>query len=135
MDFLFYLSPTGQQIIDSVIKAKFNVRENAPLCRKHKEIYGYTINKDFVICTNNIKNDISPVRHYINETVYHEAVHVAQTCKRNPLGITPILSFEKLSNVRSSVKYNKNAFTLEVEAYYLEDKPEEVLSYVQKYCF
>lgn len=129
------MTPTGQQIINSVIKAKFNVRENAPLCKKHNEIYGYAFNKDFVICTTNIKNDISPVSHYVNETVYHEAVHIAQTCKRKPLGIKPTLSFEKMNNVNRSVKYNKDAFTLEVEAYYLEDKPEEVLSYLQKYCF
>ena len=135
MDFLLYLTPTGQQIIDSIIKAKFNVRENSPLCRVHKEIYGYVFKKDFVVCITNIKNTTNLVSYYVNETVHHEAVHVAQTCKRKPLGIKPTLSFEKMNNVNRSVKYNKDAFTLEVEAYYLEDKPEQILPYVQKYCF
>jgi hypothetical protein len=136
MDFLFYLSPVGQQILSNVMLKNFKVQENAPMCKKYKELFGITTQGKFIVCTDNIKNTISPVDYYVNETVYHEAVHVAQACKRGPLGIkNPHLSPEKLNDVKRSTKYNKDAFTYEVEAYYLEDKPEEVLSYIKKYCF
>lgn len=136
MEFLLYLTPVGQQIMSNVILKNYKVQENSSICKTYKEIFGAISNNKFVICTNNIKNNISPVKYYVNETVYHEAVHVAQSCKGSPLGIrNPLLSTQKLNDVKRSTKYNKDAFTYEVEAYYLEDKPEQVLSYVEKYCF
>lgn len=135
MDFLFYLTPTSQELLKIATKIKYNILENSEICRTYKELFGYNQSKNFIICTNNIKNMISPVKYYINETVYHESVHVAQTCKGGPLGIKNIyLSNQKLNDVARSVNYNKDAFTYEVEAYYLEDKPDKVLSYVKKYC-
>lgn len=114
----------------------YKVLENAPICKKHKELFGYTRSPNFIICLDNIKNTISPVNHYVNETVYHEAVHIAQSCKQGPLGVVdPNLSAEKLNDVKRSVKYNSGAFVYEVEAYYLEDKPELVNYYLKKFCF
>jgi len=107
MEFLLYLTPAGQEIISKIMLKNYNVRENAPICR-NKQLFGVLKSPDFVVCLNNIKNTISPVKHYVNETVYHEAVHVAQAC--------------------SYAVY-------ETEAYYLEDKPEEVLYHLKKYCF
>jgi hypothetical protein len=136
VDFLFYLTPIGREIVSNVMLKNFKVLENAPICRKHKELFGYTRSPNFIVCTDNIKNTISPVKHYVNETVYHEAVHVAQSCKRGPLGIvSPKLSAEKLSDVVRSTKYDNTAYVYEVEAYYLEDKPEQVNYYLKKYCF
>lgn len=136
MNFLFYLTPVGQQIMSNVMLKNYKVQENSSICKTYKEIFGAVIEDKFVICTDNIKNNISPVKHYVNETIYHEAVHVAQSCKGGPLGIkSPLLSSQKLNDVKRSTKYNKDAFTYEVEAYYLEDKPEQVLSYIEKYCF
>lgn len=135
MDFLLYLSPAGQQLINLIAKSKYEIQENSYLCKKYPELFGYNLDKQFVVCTKNIKNTISPVNYYVNETVYHEAVHVAQACAKGSLGVkNPILSLEKLNDVARSVNYNRDAFTYEVEAYYLEDKPDQVLSYVKKYC-
>lgn len=136
MDFLFYLSPVGQQLISSIMLKNYNVMENAPICKKYKDIFGYNSKGNFIICTDNIKNNISPVKHYVNETVYHEAVHVAQSCKRGPLGVKGItLSAEKLNDVKRSTQYGNLAVVYETEAYYLEDKPEQVLNLIKKYCF
>lgn len=136
MDFLFYLTPIGREIISLVMLKNYRVLENAPICRRHKELFGFNVDGKYIICTDNIKNTISPVKYYVNETVYHEAAHVSQSCKRGPLKIQDLtLSSEKLNDVLKSVKYNPNAYTYEVEAYYLEDKPEEVLYYLKKYCF
>lgn len=136
MEFLLYLSPVGQQIINSVSLTKFKIQENAHICRKYKEVFGFTNTSQLIICTDNIKNSISPVNYYVNETVYHEAVHIAQMCKQRPLGINiSSLSPSKMNDIVRSTQYAKDAFPYEVEAYYLEDKPEKVLSYVQKFCF
>lgn len=136
MEFLLYLTPIGNQIINRVMMKNFNVVENGAICR-NREIFGFTKSPNFVICTNNIKNKISPVSYYVNETVYHEAVHVAQSCKRGALGVQDIrLSSDKLTDVTKSVKaYNSNATIYEMEAYYLEDKPELVDFYLRKFCF
>ena len=134
MEFLLYLTPLGKEIINSVMLANYNVRENAPICR-NKEIVGYIKSKDFVICTNNIKNTVSPVSYYVNETVYHEATHVAQYCKGSKLNIVTYLDKNKEDNVARSLKVSNSSSSYENEAYYLEDKPKEVLHYLKRFCF
>lgn len=136
MDFLLYLTPIGNEIINRVMMKNFNVIENAPICR-NKDIFGFAKSPNFIICTNNIKNRISPVKHYVNETVYHEAVHIAQSCKGGALGIKNTnLPSNKLTDVTNSVKaYRQGSVVYEMEAYYLEDKPEQVNYYLKKYCF
>jgi hypothetical protein len=134
MEFLLYLTPLGKEIINSVMLANYNIRENAPICR-NKEIVGYIKSKDFVICTNNIKNNISPVSYYINEAVYHEATHVAQYCKGSKLNVVTYLDKNKEDNVARSLKVSNSSSSYETEAYYLEDKPEKVLHYLKKFCF
>lgn len=134
MEFLLYLTPLGKEIINSVMLANYNIRENAPICR-NKEIVGYIKSKDFVICTNNIKNNISPVSYYVNETVYHEATHVAQYCKGSKLNIVTYLDKNKKDNVARSLKVSNSSSSYENEAYYLEDKPKQVLHYLKKFCF
>lgn len=134
MEFLLYLTPLGKEIINSVMLANYNVRENAPICR-NKEIVGYIKSKDFVICTNNIKNTVSPVSYYVNETVYHEATHVAQYCKGSKLNIVTYLDKNKEDNVARSLKVSNSSSSYENEAYYLENKPKEVLHYLKKFCF
>lgn len=136
MDFLLYLTPIGREIVNNIPKNKILIRENAPICRKHTELFGFTSYQSFIICTDNIKNTISPVSFYVNETVYHEAVHIAQSCKGGALGVkNPKLEERKKIDVKNSSKYGKEIYNYEVEAYYLEDKPEQVLSYLKKYCF
>lgn len=136
MDFLLYLTPVGREILTGVIMKNFKVQENAPICKQHKTLFGYTKSPDFIICTDNIKNTISPVKHYVNETVYHEAVHVIQSCAKGPIKIKDInLSPQKLSDVLKSSGVYGSSSVYEIEAYYLEDKPEQVNYYMKKYCF
>jgi hypothetical protein len=136
MEFLLYLTPISQELVSKIMMKNYRVLENSAYCR-NKEIFGGVDGPRFVVCTNNIKNSISPVNHYVNETVYHEAVHVAQACKKGPLKIADAtLNQYKLNDVVRSVKVSKNSYPVyETEAYYLEDKPERVLYYVNKYCF
>jgi hypothetical protein len=133
MEFLLYLTPTGREIISRIILQNYNVKQNAPICR-NKEIFGFVKSSDFIICLDNIKNSISPVKHYVNETVYHEAVHVAQSCKKDKLGVSVSLNSYKLNDVAKSVNISGGYASYESEAYYLEDKPTKVLYYLKKYC-
>ena len=134
MEFLLYLTPVGQQIIDSIKQRNYNVMQNAPICR-NRQLMGVLQSPNFVICLNNIKNGVSPVDYYVNETVYHEAVHVAQDCKGNKLGIDVSLNSYKMNDVANSVKVGGAYPVYESEAYFLEDKPEQVLYYLKKFCF
>jgi hypothetical protein len=135
MDFLLYLTPIGNEIINKIISKNYVIRENAPICR-NKEIFGLLKSPEFIICLNNIKNTISPVKHYVNETVYHEAVHAIHGCKQGPIGISDInLDQAKLNDVIRSSNVTKQHQIYELEAYYLEDKPELVNAYLKKYCF
>jgi hypothetical protein len=149
MEFLLYLTPIGNQIINNLAQAKFKIQENTQICRNEKDVFGYleqSTNK-FVICTSNIKNGGWNLNRYVNETVYHEAVHAAQDCKskgigrvfgNSTLGIpkkSMPLSSDKLNEVKkSSSIFNLGSTSREHEAYFLENKPEKVLYYVKKYC-
>ena len=134
MEFLLYLTPVGQEIISAIMQRNYNIKQNAPICR-NKELMGIVQSPNFVICLNNIKNGVSPVNYYVNETVYHEAVHVAQACKKKPLGVNVALDPYKMNDVVRSVKIGNSYPVYESEAYFLEDKPEQVLYYLKKFCF
>jgi hypothetical protein len=66
--------------------------------------------------------------------VYHEAVHVIQSCKGSTLGISTPLSQYKNTDVNKSIKISGGNHIYEREAYYLEDKPKDVFKYLKKYC-
>ena len=141
MEFLFYLSPQSTEIYQ-MISRRIRVVENTPICRKH-DIYGWfnVIEKTMTICTNRIiSNDNS--KYYMNETLLHESAHIAQYCKNNsltPLGIANSqihLSSRRNQDVESAVKIaGSNVRQIEREAFWMEDKPNEVKYVVKKYCF
>lgn len=139
MEFLLYLTPEAKEILNKIYKIQYSVKENIEFCRKDKNLFGYAEpSKKFVICTNNIKNSGYDTKFYINETIYHEAVHVAQMCnKGKPFGISLSdmpLPPNKLKDIRNSVKASSASFRIEYEAYWMEDKPEKVKYVMQKYC-
>jgi len=140
MDFLLYLSPESTEIYQ-MISRKVRVVENTPICRKY-DIYGwFNVNeKIMTICTDRIvsRNDY---RYYVNETLLHESVHVAQYCKNKsltPLGIASSqlqLSSRRNQDVESAVKISgPSVRQIEREAFWMEDKPNEVKYVVKKYC-
>ena len=139
MNFFFYLTPQAQEIVNLINKAKFSVKENVEFCRD-KKFFGYVdFGKKFVICTSNIKNSGLDPKFYINETVYHESVHVAHHCKGyKPFGISkkdmPLPS-NKLQDIKNSVSMSTASSQMEHEAYWMEDSPEKVVYVLKKYCF
>ena len=139
MEFLLYLTPEAQNILNLVYKAKYSVAEIVGYCRD-KNFFGYAdFGKKFVICTNNIKNSGFDPKFYINETVYHESAHVAHHCNGyRPFWISKKdmpLSSNKLEDVKKSVSMTTASSQMEHEAFWMEDKPDKVRYVLQKYCF
>lgn len=144
MQFPLFLTPEGKQILELVAKARFNIRENISWCADAR-YYGATIkeNKTFFICTKTILKGPEPKRN-LNETVHHEAVHVAQQCKGKnnliPIGI-PIsqmpLPSNKMVDIQASIRLikSKSIMSIEHEAFWLEDKPKQIIYYLKKFCF
>ena len=138
MEFLLYLTPIGREIVQNVIRAGYPVRENIEFCRD-KNRFGYGNFNKMVICTNNIKNSGYNLRTYVNETVYHEAVHMAHMCNGyKPFNISVKdmpLPWNKLEDIKKSVKMSTASRQIEHEAYWMEDKPQKVNYVIKKYCF
>jgi hypothetical protein len=138
MEFLLYLTPEGREIIETVIRAKYPVKENIQYCRD-ENFFGYANSDKLVICTDNIKRSGYDVKKYVNETVYHEATHIAHMCR----GYKPFyislkdmpLSQEKLQDIEKSVRMSTASRQIEHEAFWMEDKPEKVKYVLQKFCF
>jgi hypothetical protein len=138
MDFLFYLTPQAQEIINLVNKAKFSIQENVQFC-KNKNLFGFVdFGKKFVICTKNIQNSGFDPHFYINETVYHESVHIAHHCNNyQPFWISKKdmpLPFNKLQDIKKSLNVSTASSQMEHEAYWMEDKPDKVSYVIKKYC-
>lgn len=138
MEFLLYLTPIGHEIVQNVIRAGYPVRENIEFC-KDKNRFGYGDFNKMVICTNNIKNGGYDLRTYVNETVYHEAVHMAHMCNGyKPFNISVndmTLPWNKLEDIKKSVQMSTASRQMEHEAYWMEDKPKKVNYVLKKYCF
>jgi hypothetical protein len=143
MHFLLYLSPEGTEIYN-MISRKVRVVENTPICRKY-DIFGWYQNttKTMVFCTDKIVSKGNP-KYYVNETLFHEAAHVAQACRQNmkevkPFGISPTkmhLSDVRKNDLKLSYSIGGNeVLSIEREAYWMEDKPDQVKYVLQKYCF
>lgn len=140
MEFLLYLTPQAQEILKQIYRAKYTVQENVGYCKSDNNIFGYAdFGKKFVICTKNIKRSGYDPKFYINETVYHEAVHVAHLCNGyRPFGISKNdmpLPRNKLQDVKNSVSSSTASAQIEHEAYWMEDKPDKVKYVLKKYCF
>jgi hypothetical protein len=147
MEFLLYLTPVGNEILNRLISAKFHIHENSGICKTQK-VFGWMQkpNKLF-ICTDNIKSQGFDPNYYVNETLYHEATHAAQICKNkwsfgfgNGLGIPKYkmpLPLNKKQDIQKSIQAtgDPSIANVEHEAFYLEDKPEQVLQHINRFCF
>jgi hypothetical protein len=140
MEFLLYLTPQAKVILNQIYQAKYSVSENVGHCRSNKNLFGYAdFGKKFIICTKNIKYSGFDPKFYINETVYHEGTHVGHFCNGyKPFGISlndmPLPS-NKLQDIKNSLSASTAPRRIEHEAYWMEDKPNEVKYVLQKYCF
>ena len=154
LEFILFLNPHEERIIELIQKANYKLEENTPLCLIGSEFFGFLQkkHKKVVICTENAKKyggykfakqpnstESFTTARMIRRAVRHEAIHVAQECNDGE-----VLNFAKENNIKIS-PYKLNAFRgsvelvgqedKEYEAYSLEDRPRYVISLLQKYCF
>jgi hypothetical protein len=142
MEFLLYLSPdlTG---IYNMVSRKVRVVENAPLCRKY-DIFGFYDSKTKILtmCTNKMKSN-GDIEQNVKDTLLHESVHVAQSCKSGDgflenFGIDPSvmkLKYEREEALKTVVAFDYRLKKIDREAFWMEDKPDKVKYVIQKYCF
>ncbi len=155
MEFLLFLTSKEKEILDLVHKAGFLSEENTPLCFIGSKYVGFIKKrqKRLVICTENIKeingysyprigrnDDDNGTAISIRKAVRHEATHVAQACNNgNPMNADKarkkMYEWYKKAAIRNSTKISNTNQEKELEAYYLEDRPNEVIKALKKYCF
>ena len=79
----------------------------------------------------------------VTETFLHESVHIAQDCKTKgnylaPFGISPSvmnLNQRRQNDLKRTIAFDSRLKYIDMEAYWMEDKPDKVKYVVQKYCF
>ena len=94
------------------------------------------------MCTDTLKK-FENLHTNVNETLMHESVHVAQSCKTrftflDSFGINPSLmplSYQKEQDLKKVIAFDSRLKNVDREAFWMEDKPEKVKYVVQKYCF
>ena len=152
-----YLDISGGQIIDLVDRSKkviFYPRENTPNCKSDNTMLGYVnsaykdtdgyFKSNIVICTNRIigySNNWNEISYRINETLHHEAFHAAQLCKSPPKfssfglnnGIFDKWIRDLVFDYYGELPYEDKL--QEMEAFYVEHKPEIVSSYLEDFCY
>ena len=154
MEFLLFLTAKEKEILELIDKAKFTVEENTPLCLLGRKYVGFTKKRQrsVVICTQNIKDsngysmpkigrnrDDERTAISIRKAIRHEATHVAQYCNNSEiLGVlskkVKMHSWYKSSAIKGSTSIGNIKREKEEEAYYLEDRPNKVISILEKYC-
>lgn len=147
------LDPGYQDLVSTMKHKGFTIDENAPVCRQQDVVGYYTWRQSTVkICTNRIaglKGNSSAFRLLLQQTVAHEAVHVAQSCRQRLSG-TPSLELAATrldalpSSVRADIQKSLASdrtnqprsvqWRIEAEAMALEDTPDQVIAALQRFC-
>ena len=142
MDYVAYLTPIAMEV-RQLVQKKVRIIENSSICKK-TDYFGYidTRRRELSICTARIIAFGDAKRH-INETLLHESVHVAQACKTGLRGLRAfginssalVLTASREHDLKMFDRFDRNHRALEREAFWMEDKSNEVLYVVNKYCF
>ena len=154
MEFILFLSKLDKEILDLLIKAKYEVEENKIECLLNKEIKGLhnLVENKIIICTENAKRktnyrneklrpnkDNFKTKLAIRKALRHEATHAIQKCNNNrTVGDIKNLENKLNKGKKRALEFSTSNFSgtyaKEVEAYILEDKPKKVKSMIKKYC-
>ena len=123
-----YLTPTHQEILDVLNQTGVVVIIDDHVICKTRQYDGMVLTSidtknnsgrtQFVLCENVVQTNYTDWQGEMNRTIGHEAVHVAQACKRRDGYISPL-------GFRNDV---------EKEAFAIQDQPREVLRILKKYC-
>ena len=142
------------EIVDQTQKVLIYPKENTPYC-KSENIWGYVnapvkytdgyFRADMTICTNRIltfSNNSDEASYYLSETLHHEAFHTAQLCRFPPDFVPFGINNGNFSKVIRDKVYGGEAYVenndeqnlIEMEAFYVEHKPNTILVFLENYC-
>ena len=141
MEFIQYLSPAHMRVYELATKVA-KVRENPPVCRKH-DIFGFfsTKTRELAICTSKIKIFGNLARN-VEATLLHEGAHIAHGCKGRFRGLEAfgidrnklVLSWEQENDLKKVIAFDQRLKHVDREAFWMEDKPDQVAYVIKKYC-
>ena len=154
MELIIFLSKIDKEILDLLIKAKYEVEENKIECLINREIKGLHKFKEnkIIICTENAKRKtnykvinkpLSQKNHKtekaIRKALRHEATHAIQKCNNDRTVESEEVLENKLHKAKlKALKFSTSRFggsyAKELEAYVLEDKPRIVKQLIKTYC-
>ena len=139
MEFIIFLSKLDKEILDLLIKAKYEVKENKIECLLNKEIKGLHnfLENKIIICTENAKRktnyrnekkqpkkDNFKTKLAIRKALRHEATHAIQKCNNNKtVGNIKNLEAKLHKSKRRSLEFSNSNFSgtyaKELDAYIL----------------
>jgi len=145
---------SSTQILSRLADAGVKTYTNTPDCLKSNTVGMYkSTNLAIILCTNRMKSfadDSSEYQELLGATIAHEAIHAVQHCRfkksRIPyLGVSTDKLYELPISVQSDIKKSVKvsnysapwsvAWRIEAEAYYHEERPDEVIEKIKFYCF
>jgi hypothetical protein len=147
------LDPRYQDLVGEMRKKGVGIVENAAIC-KQQDVVGYYTwgHRAIKICTDRIAKlnaDPSAFRTLLQQTIAHEAAHVAQSCRQSSDGKTGLglpatrlygLPQSVRSDIQKSLASNHSSnprsvqWRIEAEAMALEDTPDQVIVALRQFC-
>lgn len=147
------LDPSYQELVGVMRQKGFTIEENAKICKKHDVVGFYSWGDRAVkVCTARIASlngEPSAFRALLQQTIAHEAVHVAQSCRLSRVGKSSLeLSAARLyalpQSVRSEIERSLATayydsprsvrWRIEAEAMAMEDTPDQVIAALKRFC-
>jgi hypothetical protein len=137
-----------------VMRAKgYGIVENAAVCKQQDVVGYYTWGQRAIkVCTDRISRlnaDPWAFRTLLQQTIAHEATHVAQSCRQSREGKTGLgLAAARLyglpqsvrADIQKSIASNQSSnprslqWRIEAEAMALEETPDQVIGALQQFC-
>lgn len=147
------LDPRYQDLV-GVMRAKgYGIVENAAVCKQQDVVGYYTWGQHAIkVCTDRIARlnaDPWAFRTLLQQTIAHEATHVAQSCRQAREGKTGLgLAAARLyglpqsvrADIQKSIASNQSSnprslqWRIEAEAMALEETPDQVIGALQQFC-
>jgi len=147
------LDPRYQDLVGVMRNKGYGIIENAAVCKQHDVVGYYIRGEDAIkICTDRVaKLNAEPAafRTLLQQTIAHEATHVAQGCRQSSDGKTGLglpaarlyaLSQSVRSDIRKSLALIHSStprslqWRIEAEAMALEETPDQVIGALQQFC-
>lgn len=147
------LEPGYQELVKVMKQRGFSIEDNAPVCKQHDVVGFYTWGQRTAkICTDRISqlnSEPAAFRRLLQQTIAHEGVHVAQSCRQRRGGQPSLdLAAARLYGLPASVRADIQKvlvnhrsseprsvqWRVEAEAMALEDSPGQVIAALRAFC-